>query len=241
MVLFAVSVIAALLFLLDPDVRSAWLLQVSAVGAIALGMWEWRHPAPFFDVRALVRNGALSRTYLRLFLVFAGIFIVVYGLTPWLQASAGYSPAESGILQLPALVVAAIASAAVARTDRVRLPLAVAAAATVAVGILLTLTRSDAPLWLLVLTVGLVGVPRGLAAISNQAALYGQAPHERIGSSAGLSRSAVQIGAIAASAVIGPVYGSAPTDSGLHVLGWTVAGLAVVALVLTLADRRLPR
>jgi MFS family permease len=241
MVLFAATATTGLVYLLDTAGGPLWLVPASLAAGLALVAWEWRHPSPFLDVRALVRNGALTRTYLRLFLVFACIFVVVYGLTPWLQASAGYSPAQSGILQLPALIVAAVASAAVARTERVRLPLVVAAAATLSIGWLLAVTTSESPLWLLILVIGLVGVPRGLAAISNQAALYAQAPQDRMGSSAGLSRSSVQVGAIAASALIGPVYGSAPSDAGLHVLAWTIVALGAAALVLTLADRRLPR
>ena len=42
----------------------------------------------------LTRNAALSRTYLRLFLVFTAVYLVVYALSQWTQTSAGSTPTE---------------------------------------------------------------------------------------------------------------------------------------------------
>ncbi len=239
--LFAGAVTALLLWLLDLAAGRHWLAAVTVAALGALGAWELRHPAPFLDVRELVRNAALTRTYLRLFLVSACVFLVVYGLTPWLQAEGGQSSLASGLLQLPAAVTAGIAVAVVARTTRVRAPLLVAAASTAAVGVLLAFTTAATPLWIIVCAIALVGVPRGLASVSNQAALYAQAPRDQLGASAGLSRAAVQIAAISATALIGPVFGPAPTDGALHVIGWTIAALGATAVVLTAVDRSLRR
>jgi sugar phosphate permease len=68
-------------------------------------------------------------------------------------------------------------------------------------------------------------------------ALYHQAPAEQMGSAAGLSRTSVQVGAIIASSLIGSVFGKSATDEGLHIIAWIIVGVALVALVLTLADR----
>jgi uncharacterized membrane protein YidH (DUF202 family) len=42
----------------------------------------------------LTRNAALSRTYLRLFLVFTAVYLIVYALSQWTQTSAGSTPTE---------------------------------------------------------------------------------------------------------------------------------------------------
>ena len=39
-------------------------------------------------------NAALSRTYLRLFLVFTAVYLVVYALSQWTQTFAGSTPTE---------------------------------------------------------------------------------------------------------------------------------------------------
>ena len=60
---FAVAMTGLLAFLLSlphPD----WIaLAVAVVFAVALVLWELRVATPFFDVRLLASNGALTRTY----------------------------------------------------------------------------------------------------------------------------------------------------------------------------------
>ena len=60
---FAAAMTGLLVFLLSlphPD----WIaLVVAVVVAVALAAWELRAATPFFDVRLLASNGALTRTY----------------------------------------------------------------------------------------------------------------------------------------------------------------------------------
>jgi hypothetical protein len=44
----------------------------------------------------LTRKAALSRTYLRLFLVFTAVYLVVYALSQWTQTSAGLDADRAG-------------------------------------------------------------------------------------------------------------------------------------------------
>ncbi|WP_412148296.1 MFS transporter [Curtobacterium flaccumfaciens] len=239
MVLMTGTVSALLVFLLDLSAGLWWLLAVALVLLVALVAWELRAVRPFVDVRLLARNGALSRTYGRLFLTYLLAYTMTYGFSQWVQDVAGYPSDVAGYIQLPAAIVAGMASFVVARKTAIRGPLVVAALVPILGGALLLFLHTGSPVVLLALTPALFGVPQALASVSNQAALYRLVPAEYIGTAAGLSRTAVYIGAIAASSLIGGVFGQAPTTPDLHVLAWVILGVAVLLTVLTLADRRL--
>ena len=239
MLLMTGTVSALLVFLLDLSAGLWWLLGVAVVLLVALVLWELRAVRPFVDVRMLAHNGALSRTYVRLFLVYLLAYTMTYGFSQWVQDVAGYPSDVAGYLQLPAAVVAGVASFLIARKTAVRGPLVVAAVVPIVGGLLLLLLHSGSPVALLVLAPALFGVPQALASVSNQAALYRVVPSEYIGTAAGLSRTSVYIGAIAASSLIGGVFGQAPTTPDLHVLAWVIVGVAVLLSVLTIADRAL--
>ncbi|MBO9043077.1 MFS transporter [Curtobacterium flaccumfaciens] len=239
MVLMTGTVSALLVFLLDLSAGLWWLLAVAVVLLGALVAWELRAVRPFVDVRLLARNGALSRTYGRLFLTYLLAYTMTYGFSQWVQDVAGYPSDVAGYIQLPAAIVAGVASFVVARKTATRGPLVVAALVPIVGGVLLLFLHTGSPVVLLALTPALFGVPQALASVSNQAALYRLVPAEYIGTAAGLSRTAVYIGAIAASSLIGGVFGQAPTTPDLHVLAWVILGVAVLLTLLTLADRRL--
>ncbi|OII37249.1 hypothetical protein BIV02_03455 [Curtobacterium sp. MMLR14_014] len=239
MVLMTGTVSALLVFLLDLSAGLWWLLAVAVVLLVALVAWELRAVRPFVDVRLLARNGALSRTYGRLFLTYLLAYTMTYGFSQWVQDVAGYPSDVAGYIQLPAAIVAGVASFVVARKTAIRGPLVVAALVPILGGVLLLFLHTGSPVVLLALAPALFGVPQALASVSNQAALYRLVPAEYIGTAAGLSRTAVYIGAIAASSLIGGVFGQAPTTPDLHVLAWVILGVAVLLTVLTLADRRL--
>jgi MFS family permease len=241
MLLMTGFVSALLVFLLDLSAGLWWLLGTAVVLLVALVLWELRAVRPFVDVRMLARNGALSRTYMRLFLVYMLAYTMTYGFSQWVQDVAGYSSDVAGYVQLPAAVVAGVASFLVARKTAVRGPLVVAAVVPIVGGLLLLLLHTGSPVFLLVLAPALFGVPQALASVSNQAALYRVVPAEYIGTAAGLSRTSVYIGAIGASSLIGGVFGQAPTTPDLHVLAWVIVGVAVLLSVLTIADRALSR
>jgi len=241
MLLMTGAVSALLVFLLDLTAGLWWLLATAVVLLVALVLWELRATQPFVDVRLLVRNGALSRTYGRLFLTYLLAYTMTYGFSQWVQDVAGYPSDVAGYLQLPAAVVAGVVSFLVARKTAVRRPLVVAALTPLLGAALLLLLHAGSPLVLLVVVPALFGVPQALASVSNQAALYKVVPSEYIGTAAGLSRTSIYIGAIAASSLIGGVFGQAPTTPDLHVLAWVMLGVGVLLSVLTLADRALAR
>jgi MFS family permease len=237
--LFAGTLTAFLVFLLGLGSGHWWLLAATVALGAALTWWSLRQPDPFLDLRMLGRNAALSRTYARLFLVYLSSYTMVYGFSQWLQGSAGYSSDQAGLLQLPTAALAGVASVLVARSTRLRRPLVLSALMPFLGGLVLLAVTSGSPVWLLLVIAGLFGLPQGLASVSNQAALYRQAPAAQLGTAAGLSRTSIYVGAIVSSGVIGVVFGDRPSDSKLHVLAWFIVLATAAATALAFGDRAL--
>ncbi|MFI6763628.1 MFS transporter [Micromonospora sp. NPDC050417] len=237
--LFAGTIAALLVFLLDPGSGHWWLPAVAILLAGLLAYWELRRPKPFLDLRMLGRNAALSRTYARLFLVYFSVYSMTYGFSQWLQGAAGFSSDTAGFLQLPTALLAGVASLVIARATALRRPLVLAGLLPCLGGLFLVTLTSGAPVWLLLGVAALFGVPQGLASVANQAALYRQAPADQLGVASGLSRTSIYLGAIVSSGVIGLTFGDRPTDGGIHTIGWLIIGATGVAALLALVDRTL--
>lgn len=237
--LFAATLTTAMFFLLRLDDPRWPLLAPTVLLAAVLVWWQLRHPAPFLDLRMLARNRALVRTYLRHGLTYLVIYGVLYGFSQWLEQAHGYSSFHAGLIMLPMSAAAACCSLAGARTKGIRAPLTIAAVALAAGGGALLLLHDGTPLGALLFAGALFGIPQGLAATGNQAAVYAQAPADGVGAAAGLQRTAQYLGAISASSLIGLVYGRRATDTGLHEIAGLGVLLGVVLLALTLTDRSL--
>jgi MFS family permease len=238
-VLFAGTLAAFLVFMLDLASEYWWLLGLSGLLAGLLAGWELRRPTPFLDLRMLARHAPLVRTYLRQFLIYLSSYAMVYGYSQWLQDSAGFRSEQAGLIQLPTAILAGLAAVTVARTRALRLPLVIAGLVPFVGGLLIITLTSGASLWLLLVIAGLFGLPQGLASVSNQAALYRQAPRDQLGTASGLSRTAVYLAAIVSSGVIGVTFGERPTDGGLHHLGLLIVVATGGAALLALLDRSL--
>jgi MFS family permease len=234
--LFAGALASLLVFLLDLGAARLWLVGVTAVLVALLVWWSLRRRNPFIDLRMLRRNGALSRTYLRMLLVYFGAYTMMYGFSQWVQGPAGYAAEQAGWIQLPTAVLAALTSITIAKNRRLRLPLVLSGAIPFLGGLLLVFLHAASPLWLLLLAAAFFGVPQGLASVSNQQALYRQAPGDQLGTASGLSRTAVYLGSILSSAAIGLAFPHAPTDAGLHGLGIAIAVVVGAAALLALID-----
>ena len=91
-VLFGGMLAALLVFLMSLP-HPGWVaLAISAVLAALLVAWELRAARPFIDLRLLASQRALTRTYLRLGLTLLGVYVVLYGITQWMEAARGWSP-----------------------------------------------------------------------------------------------------------------------------------------------------
>ena len=237
---FTLAMITLLLFLSALPAVKWPLLAATVVLWAAEVLWELRARTPFFDVRLLASNGALSRTYVRFGLVMLSSYVVLYGITQWLEASRGLSEVTAGLLLLPMTVISGIVVVPFARRNLVRTPLLLAAVACILTAVCtLFLPTPQWVVFLLIATV-LIGFAQG-AASSNQLALYGQAPPEVLGTASGLIRSFGYLGSIASSAITGIVYRQHVTNSGVTTIAWIMVGASVALLLLTALDRTLPR
>jgi MFS family permease len=202
----------------------------------ALAGWELRARVPFLDVRLLVANRALTRTYLRYGLVLLCVYVVLYGLTQWVETVRGLSETESGLLLLPMTLVSGIVIAPVSRRNLVRGPVIAAAVTCLIASSGVLLLSSSASLgWVVAITV-VFGICMGAAAAGNQTALYAHAPAEQLGTASGLLRTFGYVGSIAASAVTGIVFHTRVTDHGVHTIGWIMIGVSLAVVATTLAD-----
>ncbi|MBO0820943.1 MAG: MFS transporter, partial [Nocardiopsaceae bacterium] len=237
---FALAMAALLLFLFGLPAANWPLLGVSAVLWTALAAWELRASTPFIDIRMLRSNRALTRTYLRFGLAMLCLYVVLYGITQWIEAVRGLSETESGLIVLPMTVLSGLVVSLVSKRNLVRGPVVGTAAACLAgsAGVLF-LGGSIWIGWIVIITM-IFGVASGLAATGNQTALYSQAPAEQLGTASGLLRTFGYVGSIASSAVTGIVFHSRVTDGGVHLIGWIMIGVSLVLIGVSAGDRALP-
>ena len=237
---FGGAMTALLVFLLSlphPD----WVaLVVAVVVAGGLVWWELRAATPFFDVRQLGSNVALTRTYLRAAGTLLGVYTVLYGLTQWLEAGHGYSAQTAGLLLLPMGVLSAVLSRWVSARNLIRRPLIVAAVSMLVGSVgLLFLTTASPEIAIIGVTL-IFAVTIGTTTVGNQTALYTQARPEQVGTASGLYRTFSYVGSIASSVITAIVFRSSVNDQGLHTIAYILAGVAVVVVAVTVLDRHLP-
>ena len=130
----------------------------SAPASVALGA---ARRDPFFDVRLLVSNRALTRTYLRWALTLLGIYTVLYGITQWIRPDAACRRAGRPAAPADDRVAAVLSRAGLAAqpgprpADRRRAWRCLAGSAVV-----LLLTTSTPIVWIVVVTL-LFGITLG--------------------------------------------------------------------------------
>jgi len=237
---FALAMIALLLFLFGLPAPHWYLLGTSAAVWIALVFWELRARAPFLDVRMLTSNKALTRTYLRFGLAMLCLYVVLYGITQWIEAVRGLSETAAGLIVLPMTLISGLVISPVSRRNLVRGPVIAAAVACLigSAGVLI-LSRSSWIGWIVVITL-VFGLVTGFASAGNQTALYSQAPAEQLGTASGLLRTFGYVGSIASSAITGIVFHASVSDSGVHLIAWIMIGVSLALVLISLLDRALP-
>jgi MFS family permease len=236
---FALAMSALLVFLFSLHEPNWVVLAVTVALFVGLTLWELRAKSPFIDVRLLRRNSALTRTYLRYALVALCVYIVLYGITQWLEAARGMSALTAGLLLLPTSLISGVVVIPISRRNLIRGPIIAAATASIvgSIGVLLLSSTTDL-IWIVLITL-LFGVALGAGASGNQLALYTQAPPEQLGVASGLFRTFGYIGSIASSAITGIVFHTRVSDAGVHTIALIMIGVSIAALALSVLDRRL--
>jgi MFS family permease len=238
---FGAAMTALLVFLLSLP-RPDWTaLAVSIAVAIALAAWEMRAANPFLDVRLLASNGVLTRTYLRNGLTLMGIYAILYGLTQWIEVAHGLSAYEAGLMLIPMGACSAITARIVSHHVRLRLSLTVSALLLIIGAVGTRFLTSHSPLVAIVAITAVFGLMSGSSNVTNQTALYREAPPQAIGTASGLLRTFGYVGSIASATITGLVFRSHVGDAGLHNISLILIGVGIVVLLMTALDRGLGR
>jgi MFS family permease len=87
----------------------------------------------------------------------------------------------------------------------------------------------------------LFGLMSGTHNVTNQAALYREAPAEKVGTASGLLRTFGYVGSIASATITGIVFRGGVDDAGLRHISLILIGIGVVVLLMTVLDRHLAR
>jgi MFS family permease len=236
---FGGSMTALLVFLLALP-RPDWIaLGVAVAVAAALVAWELRAGNPFLDVRLLASNLPLTRTYLRFGLGLLGVYVILYGFTQWTEAARGLSAYEAGLLLIPQGVLSAITARVASHRKDVRKPLIVAAVFMLAGAVAALFLTSHSPVIAIIAVTALFGLMAGVHNVSNQAALYREAPAEKVGTASGLLRTFGYVGAIASATITGIVFRAGVDDAGLRHVSLILIGIGAVLLLMTVLDRQL--
>lgn len=241
MLLFASMLTAFLLFLMNPGIGHLYLVAAALVAAGLFSGRELRAPQPFIDLRVLSGNAPLLATYGRQVLAYTTSYAFLYGFTQWLEEGRSLSASGAGVALLPMSAMAIVVTAVTGRNAQVRAKLVVGSMVQVAGSAGLLLLGSGTAIWTIVLVAAVIGIPQGLIGLANQNALYAQADPERMGSSAGLLRTFMYLGALLASAANAAFYRDGATTGGLHELAGLLITVAVLLLVVTTLDRSLSR
>ncbi|XVV11211.1 MFS transporter [Actinoplanes sp. CA-131856] len=239
--LFAGTLTALMLYLMDPALNDLWLLAVMALCAGGFAWRELRATDPFLDLRVFGGNGPLMATYVRALLAQTASYAILYGFTQWLEAGRGLSASHAGLVLLPMSLFAIVISSVTGRRKAYRQKLIVGGLGQLVVSVLMLTLNAGSPLWLPVLLTLICGLPQGLNNLANQNALYYQADPSRIGAASGLLRTFSYLGAMVSSAATGISFKHGADTAGLHGLAIFLTVVAVLMLILVLADRSLSR
>jgi MFS family permease len=236
---FVGAMLALLIFLFGLPTAHWWVLALSIALWGVLVVWELRARTPFLDVRLLAANPGLANTYLRFGLTQLCVYVVLYGVTQWVEGVRGFSESAAGLLLLPMTLVSGLIITPLSRRHLVRGPVIAAAAACLLGSVGVLLFSSTVWIGIVVILTLVFGLAIGFSTAGNQTSLTQHAPADQLGTASGLLRTFGYVGSIGASAVTGLVFHHNVTDHGVHQIGWIMTAVSLVLAALTLADRTL--
>ncbi|MFJ7725354.1 MFS transporter [Neobacillus sp. NPDC097160] len=238
--LFGITLISALLFLMSPNWHNVYLLMIAVISGVLFISYELKRKNPFIDLRLFGGNTPLLLTYVRGLLLATISYNLLYGYTQWLETGRGLSPSHAGLLLLPMFLTSIIISKITGKNPAIHMKLIVGSIVQfIAMSLLLFTNHSSSIVYLVVIAI-LFGIPQGLLNLANQNAVYFQASSEQMGASAGLLRTFMYMGAMLSSAASGLFLKSDAITKGLHHLAIFSLVICFI-LMITLLDRSLSK
>ena len=240
-ILFAAGMLCAIFFSMNLTAPQWWLIALAVAFFAALIVVSLRRNDPFIDVRMLVTNGALTRTYMRSAATSLIFYVELYGFAQWLEQARGLSPATTGLVMLATPLVAMFCASVFASRQPTHPSLIIGTAVLTVACIALAFATAATPPMLLVAIAALFGIPNGLIGISNQTALYRQVPAQYLGTASGLFRTFQYLGAILSSSALAAAFGTHATDARFHGLVIALACIGLITTLGTIFDRSLAK
>lgn len=239
--LFAATLVALLLFFMELRQQLWWLLAVALVAGAGFALRELRAREPFLDVRVFAGNVPLLLTFARAVLAATVSYCFLYGVTQWLESGRGLDPTTTGLILLPTFALGILVVAVTGRRPEIRAKLMVGAVLQLVAAILVLVMPDAAPIWLLILLAVVFGIPQGVVNLAIQNSVFHQSDPLRSGASAGLQRTFMYVGAMAAGAASGAVFHDTAGTAQLHVLGVVMVVASGLFVGITVLDRSLRR
>jgi MFS family permease len=231
-IFFTVFLLALLNLIMQP--HFSWLVLVGVIALFILFvLWEWRHEAPFIDVKLLKNEPALSLVYLRTMATNYVLYLMLYGFPQWLESVHHFIPRDTGFMMLP-LSVTAIGVGLV--TSAYNKPVI-----QNFLGVFI-LTAACTGLYMLNVNSGIIfiigfaivmGMSDGTNIIANQNLLNAESPLEQKGVSFGLFRTFGYIGAILSGTQLKVLFHNGVKDNNFHQISYyALYSCGVLALLL---------
>lgn len=206
---------------------------------------------PLLNVRILAENRVLGGALLVQWLLYCNAFGTVFLLSLYMQSVLGHAPDTAGqVLAVGTLLMAAIAPAAGALSDRLSPGKIASAGVAIALAAVLMAACLAAGSHLLAVTAVLAVQGVGFAFFSspNMAMVMNAVPRSHTGIAAALSATARSLGMVSGMLIVGALVslniGDAPVGADparyiatMHVAFWLLAAVTAAALLLSLAGR----
>lgn len=225
------------------------------LGLVFLGgfvLFQRKIDRPLLNVRILVENRVLGAALLVQWLLYCNAFGTVFLLSLYVQSVLGHSPDVAGeVLAVGTLLMAGIAPAAGALSDRLRPALIASFGVAVALLAVLAATflGAGSPLLAVAAVLAVQGVGFAFFSSPNMAMVMNAVPRERTGIAAALSATARSLGMVSGMLIVGALIsleiGHAPVGADparyiatMHIAFWMLAALTALALALSLLRSR---
>jgi MFS family permease len=237
-VLFSATLVGTLLFLLSLEGEPAWwALALGTAGAALFLRVETRVAEPFIDLRALRSTPGLAGIYLQYAMVNLVFYAVFFGVPSFLQVAKGLAADEAGLVMLAVAGSGVVSTPVAARLIErvgVRSVLIIGAVFLTAGALGLQLITAQLSNAATAALLAVIGVSVGFTNLGLQSALYDTVPSGNVGAAAGLFQTSRYLGTILSASLLGVLFGDEIDTASLHQLGWCLAAVSALVLVLDL-------